>query len=279
MNDSRPEVATSNPFSSAHLPTSKEGKIWQAMGAVMTKIGAIGKAQRNDTQKFNYRGIDDVYNEMHQAFEEAKIFCAPRTVMRSEKGIQKSSGTIWNRVVLETIFRFYSSEDGSFVDVGPIFSEGEDGGDKASMKAIAHAHKYALLQAFFVPTKEEKDPDASTPPNTEGQRKPQGNQQSKGQSSQRSAPANNSKPAGQKQNAAKIDKKMQGFLVNEAAKKNISTDNMKEILKGFYNIEKSGDLKVFQFEELVKMIQTKTLDQIGQEMVSRLAEQEMAKGK
>jgi hypothetical protein len=43
-----------------------------------------------------------------------------------------------------------------------------DTGDKASNKAMAVAHKYALLQTFCIPTKESQtnDVDQTTPPDT-----------------------------------------------------------------------------------------------------------------
>jgi len=37
-----------------------------------------------------------------------------------------------------------------------------DSGDKASNKAFAIAHKYALLQAYMIPTADMVDPDAET---------------------------------------------------------------------------------------------------------------------
>ena len=37
-----------------------------------------------------------------------------------------------------------------------------DSGDKASNKAMAIAHKYALLQLLTIPTEDEKDPDAES---------------------------------------------------------------------------------------------------------------------
>ncbi len=38
-----------------------------------------------------------------------------------------------------------------------------DSGDKASNKAMSVAHKYAFLQVFCIPTKDDKDPEVDTP--------------------------------------------------------------------------------------------------------------------
>ena len=252
---------------------SQPGKIFENMIKAMKLMEAIGKNQRNDTQGFKYRGIDDVYNAMHEAFAEAEIFCAPRTISRKEKDNPKSSGKIWVHTTLETIFRFYTT-DGSYVDVGPIFSEGEDGGDKGSVKALAHGHKYCLLQAFMVPTKEEKDPDAQTPPDTV-RVQPAVKKPAPVNSTQKTAVSSGTN--GAVRNAALIDKKMQANLFNEAGKKSIKAESVKELLEGFYKISKSEQLKVFQYEEILKLIQTKSLDQIAQLMVERLANEQMAK--
>jgi len=55
-------------------------------------------------------------------------------------------------------YRFIA-EDGSHVETDAE-GEGMDSGDKSSNKAMAVAHKYALLQAFCIPTKDLDDPDA-----------------------------------------------------------------------------------------------------------------------
>ena len=41
-----------------------------------------------------------------------------------------------------------------------------DSADKGMNKAMSIALKYALMQMLLIPTKEEKDPDADTPPET-----------------------------------------------------------------------------------------------------------------
>ena len=62
-----------------------------------------------------------------------------------------------------------------------------------------------------------------------------------------------------------------------ADKKGIKHEDIKEMLKGFYNLESTKQLKQWQFDELCLMMNTKSLAEIGQEMVSRLAEKEMSK--
>jgi hypothetical protein len=52
----------------------------------------------------------------------------------------------------------FFAEDGSNIEC-TVMGVGMDSGDKAANKAMAIAHKYALLQIFCVPTIENDDPD------------------------------------------------------------------------------------------------------------------------
>jgi len=58
------------------------------------------------------------------------------------------------------------ADDGSSVAL-EVIGEGMDSADKATNKAMAIAHKYALLQAFMIPTEDMTDPDATTPEPTQ----------------------------------------------------------------------------------------------------------------
>lgn len=81
----------------------------------------------------------------------------------------------------------------------------------------------------------------------------------------------------QPKNEAPISQKDAKFLFELAASKQIKNEDIKEMLKGFYNVDATKDLRKWQFDELCGMIKSKSLDEIGSEMVSRLAEAQMAK--
>lgn len=138
---------------------SEQPKIYTEMAAIMKEIKGIGKGQRNQQQGFNYRGIDDVYNAIQPIMAEHGVFCALHEVVgkdRQERTTQK--GGILAFVTLHLCYRFYAS-DGSYVET-QVVGEGMDSGDKASNKAMAVGHKYAILQAFCIPTEDMPDPDA-----------------------------------------------------------------------------------------------------------------------
>ena len=135
--------------------------IYKAICAVMRDINAIGKDRKNDTQHFNYRGIDDVMNELHGTLAKNGVFVVP-DVLTEERSVGKSkSGSELFYTRLKIRFSFYA-EDGSHVDA-VVIGEAMDSGDKASNKALSVGLKYAMLQVFCIPTEDEKDPDGQSP--------------------------------------------------------------------------------------------------------------------
>jgi len=131
--------------------------IAQKMVAVMRDITAIGKDSRNQAQNFNFRGIDAIYNELHNLLAKHGIVTLPFAGTPVTEERTNKNGTILRFVQLPMTYRF-TAEDGSSVNCH-VVGEGMDSGDKATNKAMAIAHKYALLQTFLIPTEEQKDPD------------------------------------------------------------------------------------------------------------------------
>lgn len=135
--------------------------IYKQICAVMGKITAIGKDRKNQMQGFQYRGIDDVMNELHGILAECKVFVVPEVLEESRStGKSRNGGDIFY-TRLKIKFTFYA-EDGSSVQ-SVVIGEAMDSGDKASNKALSVGLKYALLQVFCIPTEDDKDPDATTP--------------------------------------------------------------------------------------------------------------------
>lgn len=133
-----------------------EPKIYAAMNQVMRGIGAVGKDQKNQQQGFMFRGIDQVYNALHRLMAEAGVFSTSSVLSdeRQERTTPKGGILAFTRVKIKYTFH---ALDGSTVET-EVIGEGMDSGDKSTNKAFAIAHKYALLQAFMVPT-EQIDPD------------------------------------------------------------------------------------------------------------------------
>lgn len=131
-------------------------EIYKRMAAVMAGIGAIAKDKRNQQGGFNFRGIDDVYNAIHRAMVEQSVFCSMEVIdhRAEQRQFKNSSGY----QVYSTVRYTFWAPDGSSVS-SVVVGEAMDSGDKATNKTYAIAHKYALLQAFMIPT-EMQDPDS-----------------------------------------------------------------------------------------------------------------------
>ena len=139
---------------------SDSPQIHKRMVAVMADIGAIYKGQWNDFHGFNFRGIDDVYNSLHPLMAKHGIFTTPKILSRNSEARKMSTGKTQFFIALEVEYTFWA-EDGSSVACS-VSGEASDSADKATPKALAAAHKYALLQTFLVPTRDMPDQDAGS---------------------------------------------------------------------------------------------------------------------
>lgn len=145
---------------------NKAPMIFSKMADIMQEINAIGKDQTNTQQKYNFRGIDDVYNAVnpllkkHRVFITTKILSSKREERTTKPTSTNPTGTVMIYTILEIENTFWA-EDGSSVS---SISQGEamDSADKGSNKAMSAAQKYSLIQTFAIPTKE-GSPDTDKP--------------------------------------------------------------------------------------------------------------------
>ena len=145
--------------------------IYKKIIEVMADINAIGKDRRNQQQGFQFRGIDDVMNELHSSLAKCGVFVLPKVLEETRTTGKTSRGGDMFYTRLKINFGFYA-EDGSHVDA-VVIGEAMDTGDKASNKALSIGLKYAMLQVFCIPTEDEKDPDAVSPQPAAGTMQPQ----------------------------------------------------------------------------------------------------------
>lgn len=134
--------------------------IYAAMSNVMKDVDAVGKDKKNQQQGFSYRGIDDVYNALNQVMAKHGVFTTSEIYEEKREERVSASGKALTYTMLKIRYTFWAL-DGSNVQT-EILGEGMDSGDKSSNKAMAIAHKYALLQAFCIPTVDLVDPDSQT---------------------------------------------------------------------------------------------------------------------
>lgn len=134
--------------------------IYTSISKIMAEVGHIGKDRNNQQQGFKYRGIDDAYNALNPLLAKHGVFTVPEVLDKTREERTNAKGTTLAFTCLRMKYTFFAS-DGSSVSA-IVEGEGMDSGDKSSNKAMAVAHKYALLQVFCIPTEEQKDPDAES---------------------------------------------------------------------------------------------------------------------
>jgi hypothetical protein len=176
-----------------HEASEKFPLIYSRIALVMSDLRAIDKMQRNEQQKFMFRGIDDVLNGVQPAMVKHQVFVTQTIVERIRKDGEtvnvyqgKENVKKWVHCVNHYCFRF-TTIDGSFIETF-VDGEGIDYGDKASNKCNSIALKYALINTFLIPTKELDDPDSET---IEIQTVNTIQQQSQNQNQHRQTPMNN----------------------------------------------------------------------------------------
>lgn len=137
-------------------------KIFEQIPKIMQDLPAIGKDGKNSFQKYNFRGIDQMYNVIQPIMTKHKVFCAPQ-VIESKTEIYQSPDKKKSsfRTLLKINHRFYAV-DGSFVEV-ITQGEGIDTSDKASNKAMSAAMKYAFIELFSIPVDDVADADKDHP--------------------------------------------------------------------------------------------------------------------
>lgn len=127
----------------------------QRLVAVKREIGAVGKAERNSAQGFNFRGIDAVLNAVSPALVKHGVVVYPRLIGLDKGTATTAKGSIMNTVVVTVEYVFTDGED-EIVTSAP--GEAFDSGDKCVAKAMSVAYRTALIQALSLPT-DEPDPD------------------------------------------------------------------------------------------------------------------------
>ena len=134
--------------------------IYKQLSNIQKAIPVIGKGQRNDFQKYNFRGIDDIYNNLSGIFAENEVLILPRILDRHFETYQLKEKAAF-KVYYTVEFTFLSLIDGSTV-VMSMAGEGADSSDKTTGKAMSNTYKYALAEMFMIQTEDINDSDQSS---------------------------------------------------------------------------------------------------------------------
>lgn len=138
--------------------------VYAAINRIQAELATTGitKSRKNTQQGYSFRGIDDVYNVVSPLMAKHGLCILPRVMSRECTERQTKNGSPLFYTVLNVEFDFICAADGSRHTVCTV-GEAMDSADKSSNKAMSAAYKYAVMQAFAIPTEGDNDADAHTP--------------------------------------------------------------------------------------------------------------------
>jgi hypothetical protein len=146
------------------MASRPDEKIHAALASILAEFPGVTKDQKNPSQGYNYRGVDDALRVSHPLFAKHRVYALIRELdAEYHDAGQTKSGKDQVRCVVTGKMGFVSGEDGSSVNA-VLAGEGIDTGDKAMMKALANGLKYVIWYTFLVPTDEVKDSEAFDDP-------------------------------------------------------------------------------------------------------------------
>ena len=156
------ELTTTNNQTQAAMLAAPQ--VYAAINAVQGEIVKVGIGKNNTTTggaRFKFRGIDDLYNALSPIMARCGLVVMPRFTDRTVIERKSSNGSALFYTSITGHFDFIAVADGSKHTVITV-GEAMDSGDKGTNKAMAIAHKYAMLQVFAIPTEGDNDPDGYT---------------------------------------------------------------------------------------------------------------------
>lgn len=133
--------------------------IHEALSAVMDDVKSVGKNERNESQRFSFRGIDAVLNAVGPALRAHGVIVLPTLLDHSYETVTSAKGSAMGHVFVKVMYTFVGPAGDSLAC--SVVGESMDVGDKATAKAMSVAFRTALLQALTLPT-DEPDPDSQT---------------------------------------------------------------------------------------------------------------------
>lgn len=128
--------------------------VYDRIAQIIKDMPAIGKDRENQSQKFNYRGIDEVANAVHPLLAKHRVFFTPHITKTDRQILDRlqNDKVVGKQILvcIEVEYKVFCADDQSYITVGPILGEAVDYGDKACNKAMSMALKYMLSQLFLI---------------------------------------------------------------------------------------------------------------------------------
>lgn len=138
-------------------------KVYESIAQVSAELAhsGISKDRNNAQQGYKFRGIDDCLNALAPLLSKHHLVLLPEVLEREKAERETKQGGALFYVTVKVKYVFVNTEDFSKHDV-ITYGEAMDTADKATNKAMSAAYKYAVIQAFCIPTEGDNDADATT---------------------------------------------------------------------------------------------------------------------
>ncbi|WP_330328144.1 ERF family protein [Streptomyces pseudovenezuelae] len=139
-----PATGTTAEGPTSHTQNQSAPSVYELMTLVMRDVRNVGKDGRNESQNYNFRGVDDAIGALAQPLRDHGVFMTPEVLdFKTEvRGRQ-------NAVLMRIAFHFHGPAGDHVTAV--TLGEGSDFADKAANKAMSAALKYALIHTFMIP--------------------------------------------------------------------------------------------------------------------------------
>ena len=230
------------------------GLIYKKIADVMRDVGAVAKTQKNEQQKFMYRGVDAVMNAIAPAFQKHGVFMTPTILENTRESRVTKNGTAMNYSICKIEYKFFA-EDGSSISA-TVIGEAMDSADKATNKAMAVAFKYACFQVLCIPTEEMQDPDAEyieAAPAQKPSKGAKGGTEKKASGKKTEPKEKGGQDAPVSAEPAEPDGGKVGAAHLAALKKEMERTGVPEsVLLNLYKVEKLEDMTIVQFTKAMR---------------------------
>lgn len=153
--------------------TAKAVKLsmYSKLADVMGLVERVPKTGHNKFHGYDYATEADITGAVRKAMADRKLVMVPNVIKSEWADVLTSSNKKERLCTLTVRFDVHDGESGESMSF-EVLGQGQDGGDKATYKAMTGAVKYALLKLFLIPTgddpENEEAPAGNKPPSPAG---------------------------------------------------------------------------------------------------------------
>lgn len=144
------------------MSDTNNGPLVAAVNAVMADVGYVRATGFNQQQRYTYTSDEDLLKALQPAMASHGLALIPVALSEVQRDIAyetKAGSAMWRVSAVVTYNLCHTS--GAAMGVS-VYAEGADTADKCASKLMTSAYKYALRQAFAIPTGDDSERDVKT---------------------------------------------------------------------------------------------------------------------